>query len=146
MALACISPTSCRRELRSGRSKPLDGQLIGTWKMTPESVKAAAATGIASDELKAASLTLNDGGTCLADIFVSPCGTFPPLKRTRGEACRWKVGNDVDGKNILILSIGEGPSAYWMPLNLVDDSGLKLWQYVCDPDNGDLADFVRVEG
>ena len=45
----------------------------------------------------------------------------------------------------LKLTIGDGAKAFWMPINLVDNPELTLWQYVCDPDSGELVDFAKTE-
>jgi hypothetical protein len=142
---ACVSPKSCLREISSGTRKPAESELLGTWRMTEASIKAAAATGLPEADLEASYLTLETGGGCVADMLISPCGSWPEWRlRTQGEACRWTVASHLEDNHVLQLEFGEGSQPSLTVLYLLDArDGLRLWQYLCDPDDGEFVDYVR---
>jgi hypothetical protein len=117
--------------------------LLGTWRLTAASVKAAAATGLSESELRGEYLTLETGGRCTGDILAAYCGYFGPAWQTRGKMCRWKVDGTGSHRNTLNLTIGEGPETFAFDLYLIDRGGLMVWDYLCDPDGGEFVDFVR---
>ncbi|HEU5265033.1 MAG TPA: hypothetical protein VFU34_10340 [Gaiellaceae bacterium] len=144
---ACVSPRSCLREISSGKRKPTENELVGTWRMTAASIRAAAATGLPEADLKASYLTLDAGGACIADMLISPCGSWPEWRlRARGEACRWTVASHLEDNHVLQLEFGDEPQPSLTVLYMLDGrNGLTLWQHVCDPDSGEFVDYVLVD-
>jgi hypothetical protein len=140
VAAACFSPVGAYREMRSDKH-PTKAQLVGTWRVTEASARRAAATGLPLSDVQAGFLTLRSDGSCSANLFASPCGSFPTDRRHPGESCRWETQEA--GQGAVGLTFGERPTSFLFGMHHLDSEPPILWQYICDPDSAEYLEFER---
>jgi hypothetical protein len=138
--VACFSPLGAYREMQSDR-RPSRDELIGTWRVTAETAKAAAATGLSLADVQAGFIVLRPDGTCRADLYASPCGHFPSERRQPTESCAWDL--EGVGSASVRLTFGQRPKSFVFGLHHLRSDPPVLWQYICDPDSAEYLELQR---
>ncbi len=139
--VACFSPAGIYREMRSDRRRPTASDLVGTWRVTPESAAAAAATGLPLGDIQSGFISFRSDGTCSGDLYPSPCGHFPSERRRPSELCQWSIGTR--GKPTIRLTFGAGDGSMTFHVHRLESNPPILWQYICDPDWAEYLEFRR---
>jgi hypothetical protein len=140
---ACCCPAGIYRELRSDTSPPTAVDLVGTWRVTPESAARAAATGLRLDDIQSGFITFSEDGTCSGSIYPGVCGHSPTVKRKPEEKCRWNVTKFE--RPTIGLTFGEGRAGYFFDMHRLQSDPPILWQYICDPDWAEYLEYRRAK-
>jgi len=138
--IACFSPVGAWRELRSDRH-PTQQDVIGVWRVTPETATQAAETGLPLADAEAGMIALRPDGTCRVDLFLDPCGHFPTQRRQPSEVCRWDLQGVGDAS--VSITLGEKPHRVVFGVHHLAADPPILWQYICDPDAAEYLEFKR---
>lgn len=141
--VACFSPSGAYREIRSDRHRPAASDLAGTWRVSSDSAPAAAATGLPLADVRSGFISFKPDGTCSADIYDMPCGSFPAQHRRSTDACQWTISNG--SEPTIILTFGLGRESASIEIHRLESDPPLLWQYICDPDWAEYLEFRRVQ-
>ena len=117
-------------------------ELIGTWKLTTESVSHLVADGYADEGLECTIISRDDSTVDFSSVNT---GASPPVHQTK--SAFWKITHSsFNGDTRVTLSEHE-PSDYgFLSYGFTEDYGnLRLWNFHGDPDQWEFVEYTKVE-
>ena len=151
IAVVCLALTGCGRLTplpdRNLKRKVADTDVVGTWKLTSQSLGQLTRDGYIVDPSHALSITFHADGTLeFASVMdgISGWGTY-----VEGLG-NWALEHDTSGDsniekmNALRLDIGGAEVIDRRYLNFAEEDGqLLLWNYYGDPDSWEFMEYER---
>lgn len=147
--LCCIILGGCGNYFapdRNVKRKVTESEIIGTWRMTPDSLTLLKRDGFRSEPAHAYTITLNADGTfrfaSVVDGFhglryVDVKGTYVLEHDTNGNS-------NIHKKNVLKIMIRAEGASQDCYLNFAEEDGsLLLWSYYGDPDLWEFIEYER---
>jgi hypothetical protein len=141
--------TGCGRYFapdRNVKETLTDGDVIGTWKMTTNSLALLTRDGFRSDPAQTYTITFRKNGTCLfqsVEEFAQK-GTYVSASGV------WKLGHDIKPggnakvKNLLQMELDVDRATHFRDLGFTREHGvLMLWEFYGDPDEWEFIEYAR---
>lgn len=142
MSAACGSYCAPNRNIRD---RVDDLAVVGSWRLTEESLRNLVRDGFRRETSHAYTITFRANHTC---EFASAVQFLDSAYRE--SPCTWRLDYDAEGSsgrqaNLLSLDIPDRTTPFTISLNFAREEGvLILWEYYSDPDLWQFLEYKRV--